>query len=122
MKQLKTENPPKQERRIKITHSEIINIVAEECEVSVSDILSKSRKQTIVDARYLCFAAIRLRHGLSLQDIGRLVSDRDHTTVIHGLKNFHNRYSTERRYRDMAKRVFEQIQIEYDGNELTSAI
>lgn len=114
--------PKKSVNNFKVTQKQILDIVANECDITIGDLLSKSRKQNIVDARYICFAAIKLRCGLSLQDIGDIMDKRDHTTVIHGLRCFHNRYTTEKHYRDKADRVFEQIQIGYDGNQLTSAV
>jgi chromosomal replication initiator protein len=113
--------PKKATKPLKITQNEILQIVANECDVTVEDILSKSRKQNIVDARYICFAAFKLRCGLSLQDIGKIVANRDHTTVIHGLRSFHDRYTVEQHYKNTVDRVFEQIQIDYDGKKLTCA-
>ncbi len=102
----------------KVTQKEILKVVSDECGVTIQNILSECRKHTIVDARYIYFAALKLRCGLTLDDIG-YATNRDHTTVIHGLKNFHNRYVRELHYKEMSERVFEKIQIEYDGAPLT---
>lgn len=111
----------KTKHSFKITQNQIIDIVAKECDVTISEILSKSRKKEIVDARYLCFAAIKLRCGLSLEHIGNIMDNRDHTTVIYGLVSFHNRYKSEQHYKEKADRVFRIIQLDYDGSQLTTA-
>jgi chromosomal replication initiation ATPase DnaA len=111
----------KPSQSIKVTQVQILEIVAEECEVSVDDILSKSRRQPIVDARYLCFAALKLRYRLGLKDIGHIVDKRDHTTVIHGLRNFYNRFMYESIFRDKALRIFQKLEIDYRGEKLTES-
>lgn len=52
--------------------------------VSLEEVLGRSRMKAIAQARRGCFAAMRVR-GLSLPDIGRLL-DRDHTTVLAGIR------------------------------------
>jgi hypothetical protein len=49
----------------------------------------------------------------SLVDIGRYFG-RDHTTVIHGLKSFKNRYKLEDRFKLLSDRVAACVGIDID--------
>lgn len=63
---------------------EIINRVSLETGVGLRDILSDYRGPVAVRARWRCFADLR-RAGATYCQIGRLMQ-RDHATVIHGLR------------------------------------
>jgi len=100
---------------------DVLEIVSENFQVTIDDILSISRKREIVNARYVYFAAMKLKFEKSLADIGKMTNDRDHTTVIHGLKAFKNRYDTENKFKEKTKTVFSILDIEYDGRRLTAS-
>jgi chromosomal replication initiator protein len=53
--------------------------------VSFDDIASKSRKAPIVRARQIMMAALKSATDMSLSEIGRILGDRDHATVLYGL-------------------------------------
>lgn len=53
------------------------------CDVTLSQMLSTSRKREIVLARHLYFFFMCFYTNLSLKSIGESMGDRDHTTVIH---------------------------------------
>lgn len=52
--------------------------------VPISQIMSASREQVTCRARFACYCALRDR-GLSLPQIARFFN-RDHTTVLYGIK------------------------------------
>jgi chromosomal replication initiation ATPase DnaA len=112
---------PQKAKRKKMNQEEILEIIAEEFAISASDILSSSHKRLVVDARYVFFAIMKLKNKKSLIEIGKLSSNRDHTTVIHGLKTFKNRYDTEVDYKNSVNLIFSMIGVEYDGRNLTAA-
>lgn len=58
------------------------------CKAIGEDIGSKSRKQHLVYARYVFFHFARKLTNCSLSEIGRVCGQRDHSTVLHGLKKF----------------------------------
>ena len=60
------------------------NMAAKLC-VSMEDVASPSRTKRIVRARQIMMAALKSATKLSLSDIGRLLGDRDHATVLYGL-------------------------------------
>jgi hypothetical protein len=64
---------------------EVLNVVSQECGVSQSDIVGLSREVQFVRARRV--AALVFRElGYSSPQTGRVLGDRDHTTVLHYLK------------------------------------
>lgn len=51
------------------------------------DAVGKSQKWKYTKCRFEIYVTLRA-HGLSLSQIGRLCGDRDHTTVLHGIRKF----------------------------------
>ena len=64
---------------------EIINECARLFGVHQRDIVSDARFGFLIPARFALYKALRLR-GWSCAQIGKLVSGRDHSTILHGLK------------------------------------
>lgn len=64
----------------------IKQIVAEKAGISIEDMIDKNRLTTIVEARYICYQIIRENSSLSLKQIGSHFGNRDHTTIINGLR------------------------------------
>lgn len=77
--------------------TEIIKLCAELFDVSVSDIMSRRRMSPIIEARFALYAALRQR-GWSYLRIGMFFG-RDHTTILHGvrqaecMKKYHRSYA-----------------------------
>lgn len=64
----------------------IQKIVAEYFNISISDLVSKSRSRSITRPRQICMALAKELTEKSLPEIGRAFGGRDHTTVIHACK------------------------------------
>lgn len=64
----------------------IVSAVSEVCGLPEEQIKGKSRRQDVVDARYLVFWLARKRTELTLTDIAWHVNRRQHGTVINGLR------------------------------------
>jgi len=75
---------------------------------------SKLRKREIVELRHMYFHMAR-EIGFSLESIGYYIGNRDHTTVIHGVKNFKNLYETDETYRKKYNIIFNYIKNRYDA-------
>ncbi len=100
---------------------EILELVAKEFNVTMESILSKSRVSDVVNARYVYFAAVKMKLKKSLNVIGKETSNRDHSSVIHGLMCFKDRFDTEEEFRQSTKNVFSIIGIVYNGERLTAS-
>lgn len=76
-------------RKRAIIADDVINAACKVFELTEIELLSKSRIQGIVQARYICF---KIMHGdlrLTLAAIGRIFN-LNHTTIIHGLRAIEN--------------------------------
>lgn len=64
---------------------QIVDIVSAQMELSSLSVLSRSRKSHLCDARFICMYFMRNFKRMSYQAIGN-VFNRDHATVLHGLR------------------------------------
>ena len=62
----------------------IIHAVCHHYDISMHKLFSKSRSQSLVDARYLAFYIMRNELHLSFPEIGLLIGGKHHSTIIHG--------------------------------------
>lgn len=69
-----------------ITVEFIIDIVADHYNISFSDLLSSKRSRNISYPRQICMYLCREYTTLSLDEIGVKMGNRDHTTILHGIK------------------------------------
>jgi chromosomal replication initiator protein len=95
-------------KRDRISKEEILSIVAKNCCVNMDDILSRSRKREVIDARFMFIAVMRKEFGHSLKFIGEMC-DRDHTSIMHAVGAFHDRYRNYGDYKGVADGIFDEI-------------
>ena len=69
-----------------ISIENIVKKVSEISNVKEDDIVGKSRKMEIAEARQVSMFLCRDIMGTSLNNIGMFFGGRDHTTVMHALK------------------------------------
>lgn len=62
------------------------DLIAEAFDVTVSEIKTSNRKGPGKDARFFAMWYLKTHTSLSLSQIGKMYSDRDHTTVLHAFK------------------------------------
>ncbi len=82
---LKISTPTNGQSKI-VTPNEVINLVAEYFGVGVQQLKGVRRTQTIAWPRQVLMHLLRTDLKLSLEEVGRLIGGRDHTTVIHADK------------------------------------
>jgi len=97
--------------RFRITKDEILQIIAYECSVSVEDIVAKTRKTEVVNGRFIFCGIMKEYFGYSLKKIGEFVGGRDHTTIIHSVEKYHDRYQNEEHYRVLVNNIYNKIGI-----------
>lgn len=95
--------------RYKMSKDEILQIIAQECAIDVEDIASKTRKTEVVNGRFIFCGVMKEYFGYSLKKIGEFVGNRDHTTIIHSIKTYKDRYKNEEHYKGMVDRVYNRI-------------
>jgi chromosomal replication initiator protein len=95
-------------RELKMTRQQILEIIANETEITVEAILSKCRKRTIVDARNRYCKILKESFKMNLVEIGKEMG-KDHTTIINSLKRFDERYEYEDDYKELSDRIFNKM-------------
>ena len=69
-----------------VTPQLIINVVAEHFGITSEEITSKRRNSEFVQPRQICMYLCRKLTAESLQNIGKALGKKDHTTVLHGIE------------------------------------
>jgi chromosomal replication initiator protein len=77
-----------------ITPEDILSMVAEHYGVTEKDIIGNKRSSKIVIPRQIAMYLCRELTGTSLKGIGKIIGNRDHTTVMHGIEKIENELST----------------------------
>ena len=67
-----------------ITPELIVDVVAEQYNISSSDIYSKNKSRSISFPRQVVMYLCRKLTDLSVTDIGKVLGGRDHSTILHG--------------------------------------
>ncbi len=88
-----------------ITPAVIIDTVAEHFGIQPADILGQKRNAEIVFPRQICMYLIRTMTDTSLQLVGKAVGNRDHTTVLNGIKKINKEMETN----DVSRNTIETI-------------
>jgi len=88
---LKFHNKPQLDQEARA--EDLISIICDHFNISTEEVKSKSRKHKFVIARQLCMWFCKAKTYLSLVQIGNLIGDRDHTTVIHSITQVKNALS-----------------------------
>lgn len=88
-----TELPVKAERRVSV--DEIQKTVAAYFNLTVEDILSKRRTQSVVRPRHIAMYLAKSMTTRSLPDIGNRFGGRDHSTVIHAVNKIAERLPSD---------------------------
>jgi chromosomal replication initiation ATPase DnaA len=70
----------------KVSMKEILDAVCRRFLVRHIDLIAARRTRALVIPRHVVFYLARSHTGKSLPEIGRHVGNRDHTTVLHGVK------------------------------------
>jgi chromosomal replication initiator protein len=84
----------------KITVADIMAKVANKYEVSVEDLVSKSRHSKIVLPRFISMYLTRKLIDMTTIDIGKEFGDRDHSTVINAMSNVDKMIKENQEFRE----------------------
>ncbi|HQY88392.1 MAG TPA: chromosomal replication initiator protein DnaA [Tepidisphaeraceae bacterium] len=85
-----------------ITIQQIIDVVTKYYNIKLSDLQSKKRNQSIAFPRQICMFLSRRHTRYSLEEIGGYFGGRDHTTVLHGVRQIDRSMKVDR---DVAQQV-----------------
>ena len=91
--------------------AEIIDQVAEYFGLSEDDLLSRSRKQAVAQARQIAMYLCRDMTSSSLKTIGLHFGGRDHSTVVHACKVIDEKMAEDSALRNQIKSIKHKIEI-----------
>lgn len=94
-----------------ITMEYIRKTVADHFKVSVEDLISKKRSQSIVTPRQIAMYLCRKLMSVTLPDVGAFFGGRDHTTVIHSC----NKIANELEMDEKMQLIVEELEIRIKG-------
>lgn len=92
-----------------LTVEDIVRRVSEVSNISEKDIVGKSRKMEIAEARQISMYLCRNIIGASLNNIGVYFGGRDHTTVMHAVKTIGNKQSKDQRIEKMVNTLTQEF-------------
>ncbi len=92
----------------KVTTNDIITKISDTYNISVEDIISKSRQSKIVTPRFIAMYLIRKLTDLTTTDIGKQFGDRDHSTVVNAI----NKVEEDMQNDPDFKELIEELKIE----------
>ncbi len=85
----------------KISSSDIMSKVSEKFDVSIEDLVSKSRHNRVVQPRFVAMYLARKLTDLTTTDIGKEFGDRDHSTVLNAMNNIEKMIKENEEFREM---------------------
>jgi len=92
-----------------VTPNLIVDVVAEHFNVPKEDIISTKRNTEYVLPRQIIMYLCRNMTSTSLQNIASLLSKKDHTTVIHGIKTIEKKMTTDEELRSKIDTIKKKI-------------
>lgn len=99
------------ERLFKLADLEILNIVSETCGVTADQVISEIRDREVVDARKIFSAIMKKKKKYALIKIGKIIGDRDHTTIRHQVIEYDSLYKLEDAFKYKADCVMSALEI-----------
>ncbi len=95
--------------RYNVSKEDLLSIISEESGVSVKQIIEKSRKREVVNARFIFCFILKNDFGYTLKRIGEQISGRDHTSIRHALIEYRNRINTEEPFKILVNNIYSKI-------------
>ena len=94
---------------IPVTVEKIIGEVSRTFNVSVSDIRGTKRNASIASARRVAIYILREVTGMSMEDIGREFSGRDHSTIVYSLKTMERDMKNDQHLRETVDDIIKNV-------------
>ena len=88
-------------RITQVSVDEVMGLITTEFAISARDLTGKSRTQAISLPRQISMFLLREHTEMSLDDIGRIFGNRDHTTVLYAVTKIRERTQTDRMFKDL---------------------
>jgi len=94
----------------KISVAEILSRISGKFDVSVDDIVSKSRHSKIVQPRFIAmYLSRRLIPGITTTEIGKEFGDRDHSTVVNAINKIQDDMNSDPVFKDQIEEMITEM-------------
>ncbi len=94
----------------KVTTNDIMIRVADIYNVSIEDLISKSRQSRIVTPRFVAMYLARQLTDLTTKDIGRQFGNRDHSTVVNAINKIEQDMKTKYEFKEQIEDLKIELQ------------
>ncbi len=88
------------------------SIICDFYNISISDLVGKKRTSNIVIPRQLCMYILRNKYGVVLDDIGKMLGGKDHTTVMSGVAKIENELKTNSELKLSYQTILKKLNLE----------
>lgn len=89
-----------EKQRIKATPTELVTAVSKHFSIGKRELLGQRRSRPVAFPRQILMYMLRVELNLPLEEVGRVVGGRDHTTVMHAVDKITNLLSTNEDIRE----------------------
>ena len=100
-----------------IDPKQLLRVVAKLSELRVADLKGTSRRRSMVLARSVAIYLLRHLTSLSLEAIGKLLGNRDHTTVLHAVRKITEGRATDFDTERLIDRVCRELNVDPPASE-----
>ncbi len=83
----------------KVSGKQVVSIVAKHFNLKPTDLTGPKRLAKLVKPRHLAMYLLRAELGLGLVEVGQLLGNRDHTTIMHGVEKIARQLDNDRELR-----------------------
>ncbi|MGI5841117.1 MAG: chromosomal replication initiator protein DnaA [Patescibacteria group bacterium] len=94
---------------LNINPRHIISVCAKHFNIKTGDLCGKSRKKELVSARHITAYLLLTEINLPLDEVGRLLGGRDHTSIMHARDKIHTAFSTNPQTRTLINQIKAKI-------------
>ena len=88
-------------RRAQVTSEEVMALITGEFAIMARELIGKSRTQAVSMPRQIAMFLLREHTESSLEDIGKIFGNRDHTTVIYAVNKVRERSTKDRMFKEL---------------------
>ncbi len=88
------------------------SIICDFYNITISDLVGKKRTSNIVIPRQLCMYILRNKYGVVLDDIGKMLGGKDHTTVMSGVAKIENELKTNNELKLSYNTILKKLNLE----------
>lgn len=96
-----------------VTPQLIMEVVAEHFDITVDQLMSKSRTKDIALPRQIVMYLCKNMTSLPLESIGRLIGGRDHSTILHGVNKVKDESDRDAAFKQTVETIQKKINPNY---------